>query len=85
MLKDAICTNLEIFDGDERVKAFHREFSEKEFERVRLVVTRLIDWKMWDSPPNSDIDQIRLDNDGAVKNWLRDKGLTVSYLLGASE
>ena len=85
MLKDAICTKLEIFDGDEKVKALHREFSEGELERVRFVVTRLIDWKMWDSPPNSDIDQIRLDNDGAVKNCLRDKGLTVSYLMGASE
>ena len=68
-----------------KAKALHREFSEEELERVKFVAARLVDWKMWDSPADDEIDQIRLDNDGAVKNWLKDKGLTVSYLLGSSE
>ena len=85
LLKDAICTKLEIYDGDEQAKALHRDFNEEELERVKFVAARLVDWKMWDSPADSEIDQIRLDNDGAVKNWLKDKGLTVSYLLGSSE
>lgn len=85
LLKDAICTKLEIFDGDDRARALYREFSEEEFEKVRFVTSRLVEWKMWKSPPNSEIDQIRLDNEGKIKDWLKDKGLTVSYLLGASE
>ena len=85
MLKDAICTKLEIFDGDERMKAFHRDFDERDLEQIRFVVARLVDWKMWDSPADSEIDEVRLDNDSAVRTWLRNKGLTVSYLLGASE
>ena len=85
MLKNAICTKLEIYDEDEQLRALHREFSEAELEKIRFVVNRLIDWKMWDSPADSEIDQIRSDNDGAVKDWLREKGLTVGYLLGAAE
>ena len=85
MLKDAVCTKLEIFDADERVKALHREFDDRDLEQIKFVIARLVDWKMWESPANSEIDEVRLDNDGAVKNWLREKGLTVSYLLGASE
>ena len=85
LLKDAICIKLEIFDGDERTKPLYREYNEGDFEKIRFVITRLIDWKIWDSPVNGEIDRIRLDNDGAIKDWLREKGLTVSYLLGASE
>ncbi len=85
LLKDAICTKLEIYDEDEKVKVFCNDFGENELKRVKFVTSRLVDWKMWDEPADSEIDQIRLDNDGAVKDWLRDKGLTVSYLLGASE
>ena len=85
LLKDAICTKLEIFDQDEQDKAFHRDLSEEALKRIRFVAARLVSWKIWDSPAKSEIDQIRLDNDGAIKDWLRRKGLTVSYLLGASE
>lgn len=85
LLKDAICVKLEIFDGDDKAKAFYREFSEAELDKVKFVTARLVDWKMWDSPANSDIDQISLDNDAQIKDWLRENGLTVSYLLGASE
>ena len=85
LVKDAICTKLEIYDADEKGHAFYKDFGEKELENVKFVTNRLVDWKMWNSPAKSEIDEIRLDNDGAVKDWLRKKGLTVSYLLGASE
>ena len=85
LLKDAVCTKLEIFDGDERTKPLYREYSEEDYDKIRFLISRLVEWKMWSSPANGEIDQIRLDNDGAIKDWLREKGLTVSYLLGASE
>ena len=85
LLKDAVCTKLEIFDGDERTKPLYREYSEEDYDKIQFLISRLVEWKMWSSPANGEIDQIRLDNDGAIKDWLREKGLTVSYLLGASE
>ena len=85
VLKDAICAKLEIFDTDEKAKALHREFSDEDLKRIRSIIARLVDWKLWDSPANSEIDRIPLDNDGAIKEWLKEKGLTVGYLLGASE
>lgn len=85
LLKDAICTKLEMYDGDDRTKPLYREVTEGDFQKIQFVVTRLMEWKIWSSPANDEIDQIRLDNDGAIKDWLRNKGLTVSYLLGAQE
>ena len=85
LLKSAICAKLEIFDADEQVRPLYREYGAEDFNKMKFLIARLVDWKMWSSPANSEIDQIRLDNDGAVKEWLKDKGLTVSYLLGAAE
>ena len=85
LLKDAICTKLEMYDEDERAKPLYREFTEGDFEKVAFVIGRLVEWKMWSLPKDAEIDQIRLDNDSAIKDWLRNRGLTVSYLLGASE
>ena len=85
LLKSAVCAKLEIFDGDEQMKPLYREYGAQEFEKIKFLITRLVEWKMWSSPANGEIDQIRLDNDGAIKDWLREKGLTVGYLLGAAE
>jgi len=40
---------------------------------------------MWDSSNNSEIDRILADNKSAVKEWLKSKGLTTGYLMGAPE
>ena len=85
MLKDAICAKLEIYDTDEQLRPFCRELDEKAFEDIRFVVSRLIEWKMWSSPADSEIDQVRFDTDGQIKDWFKEKKLTVGYLLGASE
>ena len=85
LVKDAICAKLSIHDSDEQVRPFYRDFSEQNLDDIKFVVRRLIAWKMWSEPGASEIDQIRLDNDKQVKDWLKDKGLTTGYLLGASE
>ena len=85
LLKDSICATLILRDSDEQARPFYRELSDADLRLVRLVVARLFEWKMWSSPEGSEIDQIRMDNDGAVKNWVRDKGLTTGYLMGAPQ
>ena len=85
LLKSAVCARLEIYDADDQLKPLYREYTAQDLEKVNFLVARLVDWKLWSSPVNSEIDQIRLDNDGAIRDWLKEKGLTVSYLLGAAE
>ncbi len=85
ILRDAILARLEIFDVDVRAKPLYGEFTQDEFASIEHIVTRLVDWKIWSAPANSDVDQIQMDNDKTVKDWVRQKGLTVGYLLGAPE
>jgi len=35
------------------------------------------------APSNDGIDQVLANNKSVVKSWLREKGLTTGYLLGA--
>lgn len=40
---------------------------------------------MWDSPKDSEIDKMISNNKSTLKQWLKDKGLSTGYLMGASE
>ncbi len=84
-LKDVVCAQLGLFDTDERSKPFYRALNAGQLEQIRFSVNRLVDWKIWSSPAGAEIDQVRLDNDRMVKEWLRNQGLTTGYLMGASE
>ena len=85
LLKDVVCARLDLDDSDERSKPFYRQISNNQWEQIQSCVARVVDWKMWQSPVNDTIDQVRLDSDNMVKQWLKDKGLTTGFLLGASE
>ena len=85
LLRDAICGKLDIQDVEERARPFYREFSKDELAKIRNVIERLVNWKMWKSPPDDDIDHILADNKSAIKAWLREHGLTTGYLMGAPE
>lgn len=85
LLKDAIAAQLAIQDQDEREKVFYRELSDDDKIKIRRIVRRLVEWSMWRSPPSSEIDGILPNNRGEVKKFLKDKGLTTGYLMGASE
>ena len=51
-----------MYDSDESARPFYRELNDTQLEQIKFCVTRLVDWKMWSSPVNAEIDQVRLDN-----------------------
>ena len=85
LLRDSIAPKLNIHDDDEKAKLFYRELGDRDLEQIRFCVSKLFDWKLWRSPVNDEIDTVRMDNERMVKNWLREKGLTTGYLMGAPE
>jgi len=85
ILKDAVCAKLELQDREDRQTPLYRDLTDEQLERVKQVVSRLVDWKWWAAPANDEIDRILSDNKSAVKDWLKKQGLTSGYLLGASE
>ncbi len=85
LLRDAVCGKLELQDQEERSQPFYRVLSEEQHRRVKSVVERLVSWKFWSSPPDSEVDRILSDNKSAVKEWLKSHGLRTGYLMGAPE
>ncbi len=84
LLKEATCARLEIFSEEDRVRPFYRDLSVAELEKVKAIVLKLMNFKVWKSPEGSDVDRILSDNKSAVKEWLKKQGLDVGYLLGAT-
>lgn len=76
---------MELDDGEDRERPFYRDLNEGDLKKIGDVVKRLYGWKLWSSPPNSDIDRILSANKGEVKTWFKDHGLTAGYLSGAGE
>ena len=85
VLRDAVCAQLQLYDSDDKAKPLYRDLSDDQLNQIRSCVARLVDWKMWSSPADSEIDRIRMDTDREVKYWLKKMGLTTGYLMGAPE
>lgn len=85
LFRDAVAAKLDIIDRDDKALLFYREIPDEDFEKIRKIFRRLVNWNIWESPVNSDIDRILADNKSEVKKYFRDKGLTTGYLLGATE
>lgn len=85
ILKDAIAAKLDIFDADEKALLFYRELNDNEFQKIRKIIRRLVEWSIWKLPENSEIDRILSDNKSEIKKYFRTKGLTTGYLMGAPE
>ncbi len=85
LVKDALCAKVRIYDSDEKLKPLYRDFSEDDYAQMRFVLERLVNWKGWSAPDNDEIDGIIVDKKSKVKDWFKLKGLTSSYLMGASE
>lgn len=85
ILRDAICAQVRLYDTDEKIRPFYRNFSDDDMDLIREVVNRLLEWKRWDSPANDEIDRFLADNKSALKEWFRSNGLTTGYLMGAPE
>ena len=85
IFKDAVSAKLEIYDNDEKTKIFYRQLDDKAFNKINDIVNRLVDWQLWNSPKDSEIDKMTSNNKSVLKQWLKDKGLTTGYLMAASE
>lgn len=85
LLKDSVCAKLDIVDAEDRLRPFYRELTKSQLDLVKRCVERLVAWQMWAAPPDSEIDRILADNKSAIKAWLKDKGLTTGYIMGAPE
>jgi hypothetical protein len=85
LFKDAVCAKLDIMDSDDKEKIFYKEISDGDFDKIKATYTRLINWQMWSMPRDSEIDTIISGNKQNIKDWSKSKGLTVGYLVGASE
>ncbi len=85
LLRDAVCAKIELEDADDREMPFYRELSDTDFQKIKAIVLRLLEWQMWSAPANSDIDNSLAGNKSTLKQWFKDKGLTTGYLLGAGE
>ena len=86
LFKDAVCAKLEMHDSDEKKRPFYRDISETDFQKIKTILVRLLQWQMWQSPKNSEIDN--LIGGGIktnIKDWFRQKGLTTGFLLGADQ
>ncbi|MBR2107884.1 MAG: hypothetical protein IJ937_11530, partial [Treponema sp.] len=70
---------------DEKSKIFYRQLEDSDFEKIDQIIIRLVNWQMWDSPKDSEIDKMISNNKSTLKQWLKDKGLSTGYLMGASE
>ena len=85
IMRDAVCGKLELQDTQERERPFYRDMSEDDFDKIKKIVGRLVNWKHWDAPANDEIDSVLADNKSKVRSWFKDHILTTGYLMGASE
>jgi hypothetical protein len=85
ILKAAVCAKLELNDEEDRARPFYRDLNENDWEKIHIMVQRLLNWTSWSSPFDSEIDSQLSNNKSVLKNWFRSKGLTAGYLLGVSE
>lgn len=85
ILCDAIAASLRLTDREEKSKLFLRDLTDEKKEAIAYTVRRLAGWQGWSAPVDSEIDRVLSDNAAAVRKWLKEKGLTTGYLMGASE
>ena len=85
IFKDAVSAKLEIYDVDEKAKIFYRQLDDTAFNKINDIINRLVCWQLWNSPKDSEIDKMISNNKNVLKQWLKDKGLSTGYLMGASE
>jgi len=83
IFRDAVCAKLEIHDSDEKQKPFYRDISDEDFLKIKNILNRLINWQMWISPKDSEVDTAIAGNKSVLKEWFRTKGLTTGFLMGA--
>ncbi|MDO9580347.1 MAG: hypothetical protein Q7J06_07235, partial [Bacteroidales bacterium] len=85
LLHGAICGELKLQDQEDRECPFYRILTQQQQDSIRNIIQRLVNWKIWKSPANDEIDQVLSGNKSQLKEWFKKKGLTTGYLMGAPE
>lgn len=85
LVRDAICGKLDLQDAEDRARPFYRSLKSEQITIIRNVLERLVNSKVWIGPPGGDVDRVLADNKSAVKDWLKQHGLSTGYLMGAPE
>jgi hypothetical protein len=85
LLRDAVCGKLDLSDSEDRARPFYRDISKEQWKQIKQSVNRLVNYKIWNSPPDSEVDRVVSDKKSAIKEWMKGKGLSTGYLMGAPE
>jgi hypothetical protein len=80
-LRDAMAPGLQLFDQEDRSRLMYRELSERDFDVVRRLLSRLLSHKVWEDP-SPELNDLRYDNAERAKDILRQLGLTPNWILG---
>ena len=84
MLRDAIAQVLGLFDEQERRKILLREIHEDKWDIIRGRINRLFGHKIWADPSPEVDNNLRVNNESHVREFFRQRGLTVNWILGGS-
>lgn len=82
MLRDVIAALLRLFDEDERAKIFLRKIPDDEWNMIRGRVKKLFEHKVWTDPSPEINNNLRVNNEKHVKEFLEKVGLKVDWILG---
>jgi len=85
LFHDSVCAKLEIHDSDDKEKPFYRDLTDDDFLKIKQCLSRLLNWQMWKAPRGTEIEASLAGNKSYLKDWLKNKGLTTGFIMGASE
>jgi len=85
MLRDVIAQILGLYDEQERRKILLREIHEDKWDIVRGRIKRLFEeHKIWTDPSPEVDNNLRVNNETHVREFFKQKELTVNWILGGS-
>jgi len=84
MLRDVVAQVLGLYDERERNKILLREVHEDKWDVVKGRINRLFAHKVWKDPSQEVDNNLRVNNETHVRDYLKKQGLTVIWILGGS-
>ena len=86
ILRDVLYAHFQLYQmsPEEAHRVMYRELSESQFQWIRKFVRLIFTHSVWDTPDNSSQDiskALTKDDDVTALGLLRDRGLTVQWLL----
>lgn len=85
MLRDVVSQILGLYDKKDREMIFLRDISEDKWQLIRSRIRRLfVEHKVWSDPSPEVDNNLRVNNETHVRDFLVNRGLTVNWILGGS-